>query len=73
MKTDKILNYIFYFSVLVFFIGIYFRDNPQGGWQLQTMPDLKGKQILDITFTDSVSGVYCYEMTADGKQISAKK
>lgn len=56
MKTDKILNYLFYFSVLVFFIGFNFRDNPPSGWYLQTMPELEGRQIKDITFIDSLTG-----------------
>lgn len=56
MKTEKLLNYLFYFSVLVFFIGFNFRDNPQGGWQLQTMPNLNGATIKDIDFVDSLTG-----------------
>ena len=56
MKTDKILNYIFYFSVLVFFIGFNFMDNPQGGWQLQLIDGLGGRSISDIFFLDSSNG-----------------
>jgi len=56
MKADKLLNYLFYFSVLVFFIGFNFRDNPQGGWQLQLIDGLSGRSISDIFFLDSVNG-----------------
>ena len=52
----KFLNYLFYFSVLIFFIGFNFSDNPQGGWELQTMPDLGGKSLNSVIFLDSIIG-----------------
>ncbi|MCE1165849.1 MAG: hypothetical protein LWX07_10660, partial [Bacteroidetes bacterium] len=55
-RADRITTLVFFISVLVFFTGYNFSDNPPNGWYLQTMPDLNGASIKDITFTDSLNG-----------------
>ena len=47
---------IFYFAILGFMIGFNFQIDKTGGWYQQNMPDLGGRQISDITFTDSLTG-----------------
>ncbi len=50
-------SFLFYLSILLFFIGFNFADAPmQSGWYQQFMPNLGGRQIKDITFTDSLNG-----------------
>jgi len=55
-RADRIMRLIFFISILVFFTGYNFSDNPPSGWYLQTMPDLNGASVKDITFTDSLNG-----------------
>ncbi len=50
------IDFIFYFAILIFIIGFNFSDNMAGGWYQQFMPNLGGRQIVDITFTDSLNG-----------------
>lgn len=52
----KLTSGIFYFSVLLFIIAFNFSDNPPSGWYEQLIPDLHGGSIIDITFTDSLTG-----------------
>lgn len=48
---------VFYLSILFFFIAFGFRDSiTGGGWYQQWMSNLNGRQIVDITFTDSLNG-----------------
>jgi photosystem II stability/assembly factor-like uncharacterized protein len=55
-KLFKLFITIFYFfSVLIFFVALNFKDNP-GGWQLQYLPNLNGQPISDVTFLDSLTG-----------------
>ncbi|MEZ4688937.1 MAG: hypothetical protein R3A12_01670 [Ignavibacteria bacterium] len=52
----KLTSGIFYFSILLFIIAFNFSDNPPSGWYEQLIPDLHGGSIIDITFTDSLTG-----------------
>jgi photosystem II stability/assembly factor-like uncharacterized protein len=60
MKKNNILNslttFLFYLSILFFFIGFNFQDSRSGGWIRQFFPSTMNKQIQDITFTDSLTG-----------------
>ena len=69
MKTNKILNYLFYFSVMVFIIGFNFHDNSQGGWYLQTMPNLGGKSLNSVVFLDSFTGYASARQQSDSSYI----
>ncbi len=56
-------SFLFYFAILLFFIGFNFSDAPmQSGWYQQFMPSIGGRQITDITFTDSLNG---YAITSE--------
>jgi photosystem II stability/assembly factor-like uncharacterized protein len=61
MKKNNILNslttFLFYLSILFFFIGFNFQDTGTGGWIQQYLPSSIGRtQIRDITFADSLTG-----------------
>lgn len=47
---------LFYLSILFFIIGFNFSDRMVGNWYQQFMPDLGGRTIVDMTFTDSLTG-----------------
>ena len=53
---QKISVLVYYFSILIFVIALNFEHNPPSGWYQQFLPDLNGASIVDITFTDSLSG-----------------
>jgi len=55
-NPDKVATFVLYFSIFVFIIAFNFSDHGGGGWQLQRLPDLNGSQIIDMTFTDSLTG-----------------
>ncbi|MFZ1320222.1 MAG: hypothetical protein WAT71_01565, partial [Ignavibacteria bacterium] len=61
MKTkkliaEKISSLIYAASIILFFIGFNFSDNPPSGWTQQFFPDLHGRLISDVCFTDSLNG-----------------
>jgi photosystem II stability/assembly factor-like uncharacterized protein len=57
MKT-KIVNIIYFLSILFFLIAFNFQHNPPSGWYQQLIPDLGGREIADIIFTDSLTGYF---------------
>ncbi|MFZ1322794.1 MAG: hypothetical protein WAT71_14650, partial [Ignavibacteria bacterium] len=67
MKTkiliaEKISSLIYAVSILLFFIGFNFSDNPPSGWTQQFLPDLNNRPLSDIQFIDSLTG---YGVTGD--------
>jgi len=52
----RIVDIAFALSVLFFIIAFNFQDNRTGGWYQQWLPNLNGRSISDITFTDSLTG-----------------
>jgi len=52
----RIVDIAFALSVLFFFIAFNFQDNRTGGWYQQWLPNLNGRSISYITFTDSLTG-----------------
>ncbi|HRI85437.1 MAG TPA: T9SS type A sorting domain-containing protein [Ignavibacteria bacterium] len=67
-KPDRLSTFLFYLSVLTFFIAFGFAHNPGGGWREQFLPDLNGGSIVDITFTDSLTG---YAVTSAGMELKS--
>ncbi len=54
--TVKLVN-IFFLLVLFIIINAFdFQDNPPSGWYQQFLPNINGRQIVDITFLDSLTG-----------------
>lgn len=53
---SKTSTFVFYFSIVLFFIALNFELNPPGGWYQQFMPDLNNQPISDIFFLDSLTG-----------------
>ncbi|HMQ70637.1 MAG TPA: T9SS type A sorting domain-containing protein, partial [Ignavibacteria bacterium] len=53
---NKLTTIIFYFSILLFIIAFNFSDNGSGGWTQQFLPNINGRLISDICFTDSLNG-----------------
>jgi photosystem II stability/assembly factor-like uncharacterized protein len=53
---NKFSTGIFYFTILLFIIAFNFAHNPPGGWNQQFLPNLNGRIISDILFTDSLNG-----------------
>ncbi|MFZ1321561.1 MAG: hypothetical protein WAT71_08405, partial [Ignavibacteria bacterium] len=67
MKTkkliaEKISSLIYAASIILFFIGFNFSDNPPSGWTQQFLPDLNNRPLSDIQFVDSLVG---YGITGD--------
>ena len=61
MKTknliaEKISSLMYAASILIFIIAFNFSDNPPSGWTQQFFPDLHGRLISDVCFTDSLNG-----------------
>ena len=54
---NRLSTILLYTSIISFIIAFNFSDNPPaGGWQQQFLPDLNGGSIVDMTFTDSLTG-----------------
>jgi len=53
---DKIINFLFYVSIILFFIAFNFNDTPPFGWYQQFLPNLNGRSVTDIFFLDSLTG-----------------
>jgi len=68
-KFDRILNLIFYLSIILFFIAFNFNDTPPFGWYQQFLPNLNGKSISDITFLDSLTGYAVATQSSDTSYI----
>jgi photosystem II stability/assembly factor-like uncharacterized protein len=60
MRKNKLLNsfttFLFYISILFFFLSFDFQDSRSGGWYQQFLSNLNGSNISDITFLDSLTG-----------------
>jgi photosystem II stability/assembly factor-like uncharacterized protein len=54
--ADKLSTLLFYLCIFVFIVALEFPHNPAGNWYQQFMPNLNGRTIVDITFTDSLTG-----------------
>jgi photosystem II stability/assembly factor-like uncharacterized protein len=55
---DTFSTLCFYLAILIFIIGFNFTDShPPSGWYQQFIPNIGGKQIADITFLDSLTGI----------------
>jgi photosystem II stability/assembly factor-like uncharacterized protein len=54
--AEKITTYLFYLSAFLFFIAFNFQDSKTGGWYQQWLPNLNGRALSDITFSDSLTG-----------------
>ncbi len=55
--SKKLPFVVFYLSILFFIVCFNFKDSPPpSNWYQQFMPNLNGRQIADITFTDSLNG-----------------
>ena len=55
-KFDRILNLIFYLSIILFFIAFNFNDTPPFGWYQQFLPNIGSHTISDVFFLDSLNG-----------------
>jgi len=62
---NKLSTLLFYSSILAFIIAFNFAHNPKGGWTQQYMPNLNGRSITDITFTDSLNGYATTTVSSD--------
>ncbi|HAY33226.1 MAG TPA: T9SS type A sorting domain-containing protein [Ignavibacteria bacterium] len=71
-KPDRLSNFLFYISVLTFLIAFGFAHNQGGGWREQFLPDLNGGSIVDITFTDSLTGYAVTSADTDQKSYIIK-
>lgn len=53
---NKLTSFFFYVSILTLIISFNFAHNPPSGWQQQFLPNLNNRPLVDITFTDSLTG-----------------
>lgn len=69
-NTNKILFFIFYFSVILFFIAFNFKDTlTPFGWYQQNMPNPWGAAAVDMIFTDSLNGYAVTQITSGASYI----
>lgn len=54
--SNGLTTFLFYSGILVYIIAFNTAHNPPGGWYQQFLPELNGSSIVDITFTDSLTG-----------------
>ncbi|MCX6164135.1 MAG: YCF48-related protein, partial [Ignavibacteriae bacterium] len=59
---EKLTSLIFYLSIIFFFIAFNFQDTRTGGWYQQWLPGGLGT-LIDITFTDSLTGYVIADST----------
>jgi photosystem II stability/assembly factor-like uncharacterized protein len=52
----RLTDLLFYSVMFVFIVALAFPHNPAGNWYQQFLPSIGGRQINDITFTDSLNG-----------------
>lgn len=55
-NPEKLSSLLLNLSILIFIIAFNFSNHGSGGWTQQFLPDLGGKPLKDITFTDSLTG-----------------
>ena len=56
-KYNRLINFSFYLSIILFFIAFNFRDTPPPfGWYQQFFPNLNGRSVTDVFFLDSLTG-----------------
>lgn len=56
-KSQRLINFIFYLTIIIFFISFNFKNTPPPfGWYQQVLPNLNGRSITDIFFLDSLKG-----------------
>ena len=55
-NLNSLSTLLLYTSILAFIIAFNFSDNLPSGWYQQFLPDLHGGSIVDLTFTDSLTG-----------------
>lgn len=51
-----LLSLFYFFSILIFTTAFDLAHNPPSGWENQFLPDLNGRIISDMCFTDSLNG-----------------
>ena len=56
LNLKRLSGILFYTSIISFVIAFNFSDNRSGGWYQQFLPNLNGRTISDITFSDSLTG-----------------
>ena len=56
-----ISSLLYFFSIFLFINAFNFQHNPPSGWENQFLPNLNGRIISDMEFTDSLNGYACAE------------
>ncbi len=64
-NLNKFFNLLFYFSILAFIIAFNFAHNPPSGWYQQFLPNIGNRNIVDITFLDSLNGYSISSIASD--------
>ncbi|MBK9334558.1 MAG: T9SS type A sorting domain-containing protein [Ignavibacteria bacterium] len=62
---NKISSLLFYISILSFIIAFNFAHNPPGAWYQQSLPNIGNRNIVDITFLDSLNGYAISSIASD--------
>lgn len=52
----KLKQITFLSLIFIITVAFNFSDNPPGGWYQQFLPNINGRQIVDMTFIDSLTG-----------------
>ena len=53
---NRLTDILFYSVMFIFIVALAFPHNQVGNWYQQFLPNISGRQINDITFTDSLNG-----------------
>jgi photosystem II stability/assembly factor-like uncharacterized protein len=59
---NRLTDLIFYSAIFIFIVALAFPHNPAGNWYQQFLPNIGGRTITDVTFTDSLNG---YAITSE--------
>ncbi len=59
-RAVRFLSGLFhFFSIFIFINAFNFQHNPPSGWENQLIPNLNGRIVSDMEFTDSLNGYIC--------------
>ena len=68
-SLNNLSTLLLYFSILAFTVAFNFSDNRSGGWYQQFLPDIASRQISDIEFLDSLTGLAVANQPSDTSYI----
>ncbi len=69
LNLNKLYRILFFTSVILIILSFNLQHNPPSGWQKQMLPELNGRVISDMIFTDSLNGYATGQIAANANYI----